>query len=281
LQLAFSSPLSLDKDLSACMALLRNSPSKKDIDSPLKLTGAGESKEADGKEQEGTSHAQDQAAKDGSENFVSLSSVSLLSCTDKEGNEAHPPIRKVRGLTPPIQDLEEQSFPLMDAEEDRLLELELGQIRRTRRQLKDEVQGLDSTVKALKQHIRNQAKVMESDKQVRIRLESQCRKFAGLLRMLPDGIVDEALIEASLFTTAANYAEAMYEHASEEVRMTRAAQEKRKNLEAENELYEGEQSNSNDEMESSAEEDTNRTPSPVKDDVEHSSVEKVESSVRI
>ena len=90
LQLAFSSPLSLDKNLSACMALLRNSPAKKDIYSPLNLTGAGETKEAGGKEQEGTSHAQNQAAKDGSESVVSLSSVSLLSCTGNEGNEAHP-----------------------------------------------------------------------------------------------------------------------------------------------------------------------------------------------
>ena len=67
------------------------------------VLGAEESKESGGKEQEGTSHAQDQASTDGGENFVSLSSVSLLSCTDNEGNEAHPPIRKVRGLTPQLK----------------------------------------------------------------------------------------------------------------------------------------------------------------------------------
>jgi hypothetical protein len=44
------------------MALLRNSPVKKDTDSTSDLIGAGKSKEAGGKEQEGTSHAQDQAA---------------------------------------------------------------------------------------------------------------------------------------------------------------------------------------------------------------------------
>ena len=269
LQLAFSSPLSLDKDLSACMALLRNSPSKKDIDSPPKLTGAEESKESGGKEQEGTSHAQDQASADGGESFVSVSSVSLLSFTGNEGNEAHPPIRKVRGLTPPTQDWEEQDLPLMDAEADRLFDLELGVLHKTRKQLRNEVQGLENTITALKQHVQNQAKVMETDKKERDRLRIRCERFAGLLRLLPDGLVDEALIEKSYFSDE-SYARAMYEHCSEEVRLERAAQARRKKLDAESEL---------DETESSAEEDTNKTPSPVKDDVEHSTRENVESSV--
>ncbi len=100
LQLAFSSPLSLDKDLSACMALLRNSPVKKNTDSTSNFLGARELKEAGGKEQEGTSHAQDQAAQERSDCVVPLPAASLLPCTGNEGNEAHPPIRKVRGLTP-------------------------------------------------------------------------------------------------------------------------------------------------------------------------------------
>jgi hypothetical protein len=170
LQLAFSSPLSLDKDLSACMALLRNSPVKKDIDSPPNLTGAGESKKAGGKNQEGTSHAQNQAAKDGNENVVAPSYASPLPCTGKEGSEAHPPIRKVRGLSPPEQELEETSFPLMEAEEDRLFDLQLAQNRKPRQQLRDEIQGLESTVKALKQHIQNQIKHMNMDKEEKYRL---------------------------------------------------------------------------------------------------------------
>ena len=52
LQLAFSSTLSLDKDLSACMALLRNSPVKKDTDSTSNFIGVKESREAGGKEKE-------------------------------------------------------------------------------------------------------------------------------------------------------------------------------------------------------------------------------------
>jgi hypothetical protein len=60
LQLAFSSPLSLDKDLSACMALLRNSPVKKSTESPLNFVGSGELQEEGNVEQDGTSHAQDE-----------------------------------------------------------------------------------------------------------------------------------------------------------------------------------------------------------------------------
>jgi hypothetical protein len=42
MQLAFSSPLTLDKDLSACMALLRNSPMTKNTESSLNFAGTGE-----------------------------------------------------------------------------------------------------------------------------------------------------------------------------------------------------------------------------------------------
>jgi hypothetical protein len=100
LQLAFSSPLSLDKDLSACMALLRNSPVKKNTDSPPNFAGEGDEKEAGEKEQEGTSHAQDQTAQIESDGVVPLSSASLPPCRGNEGKETHPPIRRVRGLTP-------------------------------------------------------------------------------------------------------------------------------------------------------------------------------------
>jgi hypothetical protein len=64
LQLAFSSPLSSDKDLSACVALLRNSPVKARTESPLSLTEGDESLqeegsvEADKVERLGASHVQ-------------------------------------------------------------------------------------------------------------------------------------------------------------------------------------------------------------------------------
>ncbi len=102
MQLAFSSPLSLDKDFSACMALLRNS---------LNFAGTGELHESGEKEQEGTtsSHAQDQVGQDqvilqmpnGSDSGASFSALSLPIPAGKEMVEVHPPIRKVGGLTPP------------------------------------------------------------------------------------------------------------------------------------------------------------------------------------
>jgi hypothetical protein len=113
------------------MALLRNSPVKKDTDSTSNLIGAGESREAGGKKQEGTSHAQDQAAQEKSVGIVPLSATSPLPCTGIEAMETHPPIRKVRGLTPPIEDV----YPLMEAEEDKQLERECDQIKRPRKQL--------------------------------------------------------------------------------------------------------------------------------------------------
>ena len=41
MQLDFSSPLTLDKDLSACMALLRNSPMTKNTESSLNFADTG------------------------------------------------------------------------------------------------------------------------------------------------------------------------------------------------------------------------------------------------
>ena len=73
----------------------------------------GNRRKLEGKNQEGTSHAQNQAAKDGNENVVSPSYASPLPFTGKEGSEAHPPIRRVRGLSPPEQELGEMDFPLM------------------------------------------------------------------------------------------------------------------------------------------------------------------------
>jgi hypothetical protein len=60
LAFAFSSPLSLDKDLSACMVLLRNSPAKACSESPLNFTGDENLQEANKEEQLGTSHALDE-----------------------------------------------------------------------------------------------------------------------------------------------------------------------------------------------------------------------------
>ena len=177
----------------------------------------------------GTSHAQNQAAKDGNESVVSPSSVSPLPCIGNEGSEAHPPIRKVRGLTPPEQELEEISFPLMEAEEERLFDLQLAQNRKPRQQLRGEAQGLENTVKALKQHIQNQIKHMNMDKEEKYRFGAQCRHFAAVIRMVPDGMVNETLLEATPFTMC-GYKKAMYEHASEEVRMAREALARKEEL---------------------------------------------------
>ncbi len=112
---------------------------KKDTDSTSNLIGAGELKEAGGKEQEGTSHAQVQAAAQERSNcIVSPLAAFLPPCTGKEGDEAHPPIRKVRGLTPPRQEESDGDFPLWDDEIDKEIELKLALRKRTRQQLQEE-----------------------------------------------------------------------------------------------------------------------------------------------
>ena len=85
LQLAFSSPLSLDKDLSACMALLKNSPAKASSESLLNFRGDTSVQEQDIKEQLGTSHAQTKEdpdrvlplEQDGSNSVVIFPAISL------------------------------------------------------------------------------------------------------------------------------------------------------------------------------------------------------------
>jgi hypothetical protein len=101
LQLAFSSPLSLDKDLSACMALLRNSPAKTSSESSLNFIGNEELLEADKKEHEGTSHAQVSHEPNGCDSIVSISALSLTIPAGEYEDKGHPPIRSVRSLTPP------------------------------------------------------------------------------------------------------------------------------------------------------------------------------------
>jgi hypothetical protein len=216
---------------------------KKDTDSTSNLIGAGELKEAGGKEQEGTSHAQDQAAQERSVGVVPLSATSPLPCTGNEAMEAHPPIRKVRGLTPPRDEANEDDFPLMDAEDDKELERVLAQNRRTRKQLKEENVTLTDTVKALKQHIVSQAKCKEMDDYEKSRLRDQCRYFAAVLRQIPSTIVDENVISKTPFTQR-TYEDAMYEHESVEVRMARGWTE----VEC---------------QEESSDDEANQTPSPV------------------
>ncbi len=155
---------------------------KKDTDSTSNLIGAGEFKEAGGKEQEGTSHAQDQAAQERSVGAVPLSAASPLPCTGNEAKEAHPPIRKVRGLTPPMEEAKEDDFPHWDAETEQELEHTLAQNRRSRKQLQEENATLTGTVKALKQHIASQAKSMRLEDYERSRLSDQCRHFVRVLK---------------------------------------------------------------------------------------------------
>ncbi len=100
------------------------------------LLGVGVSKDACEKEREGTSHAQDQAAQVGSNSVVSFSAAPLLPSTCKDKDEAHPPIRTVRGLTHPDQEAEGENSPSSEADHDPELELLLAQARKTRKQLK-------------------------------------------------------------------------------------------------------------------------------------------------
>jgi hypothetical protein len=100
-------------------------------------------------------------------------------------------------LTPPAQEAEVEHSPPSEAAVYPEVDLLLAQNRRTRRELRDEVQSLakkvallEDTVKALKQHIKSQATCMESENYEKRRLLAQCRKFADLLRLLPSGMVD-------------------------------------------------------------------------------------------
>jgi hypothetical protein len=76
---------------------------------------------------------------DGSDSVVSFSAASLLISAGKEENEAHPPIRRVRGLTPTE---DKRSHPSeRDAESDSELEKHLRRPR-AREQLRMEIQRL-------------------------------------------------------------------------------------------------------------------------------------------
>ncbi len=195
---------------------------KKNTDSTSNLIGAGELKEVGEKEQEGTSHARDQAAQEGSDCVNFLSAASLLSCTGNEGNEAHPPIRKVRGLTPPVQESDEENFPLWDAESDQAFELRQSQYKKSKQQLRDEIKTLTSTGEALRQHFKNQVTSIAHMENERQRLVEQCRHFAALVRVLPSGMVEEAMNTSYPHSfIEVSFNEAMYEHASEEVRSAR------------------------------------------------------------
>ena len=129
--------------------------------------------------------------------------------------ETHPPIRKVRGLTPPMNEAKEDEYPHIADEEDKELELVLAQNRRTRKQLKEENVTLTDTVKALKQHIQNQAKVKQLDDYEKSRLRDQCRHFVRVLKLIPSTVVDKELISRTPFTPYA-YNAAMLEHDTEQ-----------------------------------------------------------------
>ena len=124
----------------------------------------------------GTSHAQDQTGQehvilqkpDGSDSGVSFSAVSLPIPAGKEENEAHPPIRRVRVLTPPSTSPEKERSPSPELGTDSDPDCKkLLQRRKTREQLRKEIQRL-TTVEAhlrsstnhLEQHVNVQARTM-------------------------------------------------------------------------------------------------------------------------
>ncbi len=229
--------------------------------------------EQDIKEQLGTSHAQGKEdpervlplGQDGSNGVALFPAISLPIPAGKEG-EQHPPIRKVRGLTSPAQETEGEHSPQSESDGDPELELLLAQNRKTKRQLKDEVQSLtkkvalqEDTVKALKQHIGSQANSMASEKSEKGRLLAQCQKLAELVRLLPSGMVDEDMISKTAFTLA-SYKAAMYEHASWQVRSAREEQRRMEELEREG-LEESD-------ADKEDEEGVDKTPSPVSQGLE-------------
>ncbi len=78
---------------------------------------------------------------DRSDSVVSFSAVSLPIPAGKEENEDHPPIRKVRGLTPPSESPEKTRSPSPELGTDSDPDCEkLLQRPKTREQLRNEIQ---------------------------------------------------------------------------------------------------------------------------------------------
>jgi hypothetical protein len=109
---------------------------------------------------------------------------------------------------------DEDEYPLMEAEEDKELEREVAQNRRTRKQLREENATLTDTVKALKQHIVSQAKVKQLADYERSRLRDQCRNFVRVLKQISSTVVDEEMISKTSFSQK-SYDAAMKEHDTE------------------------------------------------------------------
>jgi hypothetical protein len=211
MQLAFSSPLTIDKDLSACMVLLRNSPMKKNTESSLKFADTGELHESGESEQEGTSHAHVQVEQDqailqmpnGSDSGASFSALPLPTPAGKEKVEDHSPIRRVRGLTPPSASATEESTPLSPLEDLGYPDAELEQFLnrpKTREQLKNEIQRLTiserrlrSTTSHLEHHVKIQQVLMRKTELLRNKWGLQCNCFAAFVNTLPEDVKAEAL----------------------------------------------------------------------------------------
>ncbi len=183
---------------------------KKSTESLLNFVGSGELQEEGNMEQEGTSHAQDQAGQehvvlpmsDGSDSVVSFSAASLLIPAGKEKNEAHPPIRRVRGLTPPSTPAEGKRYPSSerDAKSDPEFEKHLRRPR-TREQFKMEIQRLTtaeaqlrSSTNHLEQPVKVQGQCMSRMKIQNKRLEAQCECFAAFVGSLPEDVRAETLL---------------------------------------------------------------------------------------
>ncbi len=70
---------------------------------------------------------------------------------------------------------------------------------------------MTDTVKALKQHILGQVKIIQLDGYEKLRLRDQCRSFVRVLKQIPSTIVNEEMISNTPFTPKA-YVAAMKAH---------------------------------------------------------------------
>ena len=140
---------------------------------------------------------------DRSDSVASLSSAPLPTEVGKEDDEEHPPIRKVRGLTPPDASASEESSPLSPLQDFEYWDADMEEFLnrpKTKEQLRNELhrvsiseRRLSSTTSHLEQHVKVQQVLMARSEHLRNKWGLQCNCFAAFVKVLPEDVKAEAL----------------------------------------------------------------------------------------
>ena len=120
---------------------------------------------------------------------VHVETPEVIEVEDNETNMEKTQLEKVPHTALSAGKLEQDvelitSFPLLDAEDERLYDLEAAQRRKLKGQLRDEIKVLESTNKALKQHIQTQSLAISNVKALLYTLKSQCTEKDGEIASL-------------------------------------------------------------------------------------------------